>query len=146
MRVGARRLSSIIPSSSEFPVGTAAARAIAEATLGTSMIVVLEQDSSSQRKKMKPKKGRGLRWIEAGAVGALPAEMRFGNAHGKLSVLNAAGPIEMKGHPFFEPLGLNSRACVTCHQPANAMSVSVETLRERWRVRSTRTRHSCVAW
>jgi hypothetical protein len=75
-----------------------------------------------------------LLWIEAGAGGALPAEMHFSNAHGKLGVLNMAGPIEMNGHPFFEPLGLNSRACVTCHQPANAMSVSVEALRERWRV------------
>ena len=75
-----------------------------------------------------------LFWIEAGAGGALPAEMHFSNAHGKLGVLNMAGPIEMNGHPFFEQLGMNSRACVTCHQPANAMSVSVEALRERWRV------------
>jgi hypothetical protein len=75
-----------------------------------------------------------LLWIEAGAGGALPAEMHFSNAHGKLGVLNMAGPIEMSGHPFFEQLGMNSRACVTCHQPANAMSVSVEALRERWRV------------
>ena len=74
------------------------------------------------------------RWIEAGSGGTLPVEMHFSNAHGKLGVLNTAGPIEMKGHPFFEPLGLNPRGCVTCHQPANAMSVSVEALRERWRV------------
>ena len=75
-----------------------------------------------------------LRWIEAGSGGVLPAELSFDNQHGKLGVLNTAGPIEMKGHPFFEPLGLNPRGCVTCHQPANAMSVSVESLRERWRV------------
>ncbi len=75
-----------------------------------------------------------LRWIEEGAGGILPAEMSFSNSHGRLGVLNAAGPIKMKLHPFFEPLGLNSRACVTCHQPAYAMSVSVEVLRERWRV------------
>ena len=77
---------------------------------------------------------RQPRWIEAGAGGVLPAEMHFENANGKLGVLNASGPIEMKGHPFFEALGMNSRACVTCHQPAHAMSVSVEALRERWRV------------
>ncbi|HKQ74944.1 MAG TPA: hypothetical protein VJ810_14715 [Blastocatellia bacterium] len=75
-----------------------------------------------------------LGWIEGGAGGALPAEIYFSNAHGKLGVMNVAGPIKMKGHPFFEPLGLNPRACVTCHQPAYAMSVSVEALRERWRV------------
>ncbi|MFN7928065.1 MAG: hypothetical protein U0Y68_08975 [Blastocatellia bacterium] len=75
-----------------------------------------------------------LRWIEANADGVLPTEMYFDNAHGKLGVLNTAGPIEMKGHPFFESLGINTRACVTCHQPSNAMSVSVEAIRERWRV------------
>lgn len=75
-----------------------------------------------------------LRWIEAGAIGTLPAEMNFSNALGKVGVLNASGPIEMKGHAFFEPQGINPRGCVTCHQPSNAMSVSVEAIRERWRV------------
>jgi len=76
---------------------------------------------------------QALRWIEAGAGGILPAESYYENAHGKLGILNTSGPIEMKGHPFFEPLGVNPRGCVTCHQPANAMSVSVEAIRERWR-------------
>lgn len=75
-----------------------------------------------------------LRWIEAGAGGTLPAEMYFHNADGKLGVLLTGGPIEMKGHAFFEPQGINPRGCVTCHQPSNAMSVSVEAIRERWRV------------
>ena len=73
-------------------------------------------------------------WIEAGQGGTLPAEMNFENLNGKVGVLNTAGAIEMKGHPFFEPLGLNPRGCVTCHQPASGMSVSVEALRERWHV------------
>ena len=60
--------------------------------------------------------------------------MTFENPHGKLGILNAAGPIDTAGHPFFEPLGDNGRACVTCHQPAQGMSVSVEGLRERWRL------------
>ncbi len=77
---------------------------------------------------------QSLQWISAGEGGVLPAEIHFENAHGKVGVLNAAGPIEMKGHPFFEQLGVNPRGCVTCHQPANAMSVSVAALRERWRV------------
>ena len=77
---------------------------------------------------------RATNWIESGQGGTLPAEMDFDNPQGKLGVLNTAGPMEMKGHPFFEPLGVNPRACVTCHQPADAMSISVETLRERWRV------------
>ncbi len=76
---------------------------------------------------------QALQWIEAGAGGLLPAELHFENALGKLGVLNTSGPIEMKGHPFFEPLGINPRGCITCHQPAHAMSVSVDALRERWR-------------
>jgi hypothetical protein len=43
-----------------------------------------------------------------------------------------AGRVETRGHPFFTPLGTNGRACVTCHQPADAMSLSVATVRERW--------------
>lgn len=73
-------------------------------------------------------------WIEAGQALTLPAEMHISNPYGKLGVLNAAGPIQTKDHPFFESLGLNPRGCVTCHQPADAMSVSVESLRERWRI------------
>src|SRR5262245_21579049 len=95
--------------------------------IGAVCFVWLHDDAASYQ-------AEPLRWIEAGAGGSLPAEMHFSNPHGKLGVLNAAGPVEMKGHPFFEPLGMNSRACVTCHQPADAMSISVETLRERWRV------------
>ena len=73
-------------------------------------------------------------WVEAGSRVTLPREMEFENALGRLGVLNTAGPIDTAGHPFFEAIGTNSRACVTCHQPANAMSVSVDAIRERWRV------------
>ena len=72
-------------------------------------------------------------WIEAGKGGVFPAEINIANVHGRLGILNSAGEINMKGHPFFEPLGSNGRACVTCHQPANGMSVSVESLRRRWK-------------
>lgn len=73
-------------------------------------------------------------WVEVGSGVSLPREMAFENPLGRLGVLNTAGPIETAGHPFFEAIGTNARACVTCHQPANAMSVSVEALKERWRV------------
>ena len=72
-------------------------------------------------------------WIEAGAGHTLPQEMTFANSLGRLGILNASGPVETKGHPFFEAIGGNGRACVTCHQPAHAMSVSVEAIQERWR-------------
>ena len=72
-------------------------------------------------------------WIDPGAGTMLPVEMEFADANGRLGVLNASGPVETKGHPFFTPLGDNGRACVTCHQPAYAMSLSAASLRERWR-------------
>jgi len=73
-------------------------------------------------------------WILVGSGVTLPAEAAFENPLGRLGVLNTSGPVATAGHPFFEAIGSNGRACVTCHQPANAMSVSVETIRARWRV------------
>src|SRR6187399_747534 len=75
-------------------------------------------------------------WFQAGAGVTLPKELAFANAGGRLGILNADGPVDTKGHAFFEPLGVNGRACVTCHQPANAMSLSVDGIRERWRATS----------
>ena len=65
------------------------------------------------------------RWIEPGKGGTLPAELQFDDSLGRLGVVNASGPVNTTGHPFFEPLGVNGRACVTCHQPAYAMTISV---------------------
>jgi len=74
-----------------------------------------------------------FKWLPAGADLVLTREMTFENTSGRLGILNADGPVNTKGHVFFQPLGTNSRACVTCHQPANAMSLSVDTIQERWR-------------
>jgi hypothetical protein len=71
-------------------------------------------------------------WLAPGQGGTLGAQQEFENAHGRLGVINTSGPIQMKGHPFFEPLGKNGRACVTCHQPADAMSISAATAQQRW--------------
>jgi hypothetical protein len=72
-------------------------------------------------------------WMAAGRTGVLPAEATFANGEGRVGFLLTGGPIETGGHPFFASLGVNGRACVTCHQPADAMSISVSTIRERWR-------------
>ena len=72
-------------------------------------------------------------WITAGSSGMLPAQMEYPTPTGKVGVLLAGGPVEMKDHPFFTPLGSNGRACVTCHQPAYGMSFSAEAARELWR-------------
>jgi hypothetical protein len=77
---------------------------------------------------------RGGAWWSPGDGRVLPATASYENPFGLLSILNTAGAIPTKGNAFFEPIGTNGRACVTCHQPADGMSISVETIRERWRV------------
>ena len=72
------------------------------------------------------------RWIPPGASLTLAQDLAFDDATGKEGLYNAAGPIETAGNPFFQPLGPNGRACVTCHQPADGMSLSLATIRARW--------------
>jgi hypothetical protein len=74
----------------------------------------------------------GGEWWAPGDGRPLPVEAYYENASGALEILNTAGTIDTRGHPFFAPLGTNGRACVTCHQPADGMSLAVSTVRERW--------------
>lgn len=71
-------------------------------------------------------------WWEAGRSILFPLEEEYDDADGLVSVLNANGAINPAGHPFFEALGSNGRACVTCHQPSNGMSLAASALRDRW--------------
>jgi hypothetical protein len=73
-------------------------------------------------------------WVEPGSNAVLPEFDAFDSVEGTLGVLNATGPVNTEGHPFFTPLGTNGRACVNCHQPTYGMSVSAEGLLERWRL------------
>lgn len=71
-------------------------------------------------------------WWSPGSGRTMPKFSTYENAQGRLAIFNADGPIETKGHPFFEPVGSNGRACVTCHQPSDGMSLSAKTVQERW--------------
>ena len=71
-------------------------------------------------------------WWSPGEGRRMPPSITYANGLGQLGMLNTAAPFETKGHPFFEAVGANGRACVTCHQPANAMSVSAEAIQKRW--------------
>ena len=62
-------------------------------------------------------------WWAPGDGRPLPAEALYANAAGALGILNTSGTVDTRGHPFFEPIGTNGRACVTCHQPADAMAL-----------------------
>ena len=71
-------------------------------------------------------------WWDTSRGTPLPASKMFGNSSGELRLLNTSGAVDTNGHPFFTPLGSNGRACVTCHQPTNAMSLSLDLIRQRW--------------
>lgn len=78
------------------------------------------------------------RWWAPGGTRVFPARLEYANDSGVLRILHAAGPVNTANHPFFTPLSDNGRACITCHQPADAMSLSVDTIRERWQETSGR--------
>lgn len=72
------------------------------------------------------------RWWRPGEGRVFPASLDYGDPGGSLRLLLDNGPMATKGHPFFEPLGPNGRACVTCHQPADGMSLAVADVRRQW--------------
>lgn len=71
-------------------------------------------------------------WIEPGARIVLDEYSTWHNANGLSGLLLSEGAVNTEGHPFFQPIGTNGRACVTCHQPADGMSLSAQSVRERW--------------
>jgi hypothetical protein len=76
--------------------------------------------------------GRLDDWWSAGDGRPLGARIEYGNPLGRLGLLNVGGRIDTQAHAFFAPIGTNGRACVTCHQPANGMSISAEAVRVQW--------------
>jgi len=72
------------------------------------------------------------RWWGANEDRVFPKELSYPDSSGVVTTINSNGPTRTAQHPFFTAIGTNGRACVTCHQPADAMSLSAETARERW--------------
>jgi hypothetical protein len=77
--------------------------------------------------------GPESRWWAPGAAHEITASLSYSNTAGTVTTLNLAAPTNTQQQPFFQPLGSNGRACVTCHQPSDGMSISVATIQERWR-------------
>jgi hypothetical protein len=71
-------------------------------------------------------------WWNPGSGALLGRSAEFDDPIGKVGLINADGPVDTRDHPFFTPIGRNGRACVSCHQPANGMSLSVEAIQQRW--------------
>ena len=55
----------------------------------------------------------------------------FPNASGRAATFSTAGRIDLTG-PFFQSLGTNGRACVSCHQPADGWTVTPAHLQARF--------------
>src|SRR4051812_43404460 len=76
----------------------------------------------------------GQQWWAANDDRVFPTELSYADESGVVTTLNGNGPTRTLGHPFFTALGTNGRACVTCHQPADAMSLSAATAQQRWKM------------
>lgn len=57
--------------------------------------------------------------------------MSFQDDSGMVKTVSMNGPIDMS-NPFFQSLGSNGRACATCHQFSDAMSISAEHAKARF--------------
>ena len=109
-----------------FGLGTAAAATLAAATLRLDHAAAIAADPPDKIYKTVEA------WWEPGDGRVLPAVAEFENADGRLRLLNAGGPVNTRNHAFFSPLSDNGRACVTCHQPADGMGLSLTSIRARW--------------
>ncbi|MFL6548748.1 MAG: hypothetical protein ACJ8OJ_08635, partial [Povalibacter sp.] len=110
-----------------------AADAPGAATNGVAGHVPPQNQQAQEAPITASREAPAVRWWAPGEGVPLPPYITYPNEHGQVGLLNTAGLTETKGHPFFEPIGENGRACVSCHQPANAMSLSVATIQQRWR-------------
>ncbi|MEP7311957.1 MAG: hypothetical protein ABI859_05205 [Pseudomonadota bacterium] len=76
---------------------------------------------------------RAIDWWSPGEGRRFGEYGTYPNPAGELGVMLTGGALNTRGHAFFEPIGSNGRACVTCHQPENGMSLSTASIQQRWR-------------
>jgi hypothetical protein len=84
--------------------------------------------------QVEPGQAKGLEdaYWRAGEDRIFPASLSYDNALGSATTINVDGPTSTRGHPFFTALGTNGRACISCHQPSDGMSITPATLRKLW--------------
>jgi cytochrome c peroxidase len=68
---------------------------------------------------------------EAGEQSFLPSMLPFPNATGMAATYSTVGKVDLQG-PFFQSLGTNGRACVSCHQPSIGWTVTPENIQARF--------------
>src|SRR5437764_15497157 len=69
--------------------------------------------------------------VKADSPSRLPNMLPFPNPTGHAATYSTTGSIDLT-NPFFQSLGTNGRACVTCHQPNDAWSVTPEHIQARF--------------
>ena len=68
----------------------------------------------------------------AGEKDVLPRVLTFENATGVAATISTASKkIDLKG-PFFQSLGTNGRACVSCHQPTAGWTITPQNVQARF--------------
>ncbi len=61
----------------------------------------------------------------------VPNLLAFDNEAGQARTFNVNGAIDLN-NPFFQDLGTNGRRCVSCHQPANAWTITPANVQSRF--------------
>ena len=67
----------------------------------------------------------------AGSNRSCPTHVRFANPTGFAATYSTVGKIDLTG-PFFQSLGTNGRACVSCHQPSVGWTVTPPDIQARF--------------
>jgi cytochrome c peroxidase len=66
------------------------------------------------------------------APGTMANPVTFQDASGSFQTYDVNGSIDL-GNPFFQSLGTNGRACVTCHEPSDAWTVTPDHIQARFK-------------
>ena len=69
--------------------------------------------------------------VIAGEKDFLPRLLTFENATGVAATFTTASKIDLT-NPFFQSLGTNGRACVTCHQPTTGWTITPQNVQARF--------------
>jgi cytochrome c peroxidase len=62
----------------------------------------------------------------------IPQFLQNPDPTGTVETYNLGGPTDTATNSFFQSLGTNGRACVTCHEPRSAWSVSAASIQQRF--------------
>lgn len=73
-----------------------------------------------------------LIYAQGGIPASVPQSEWDVDAAGLTATYQPGGAVTTKTNAFFQSLGSNGRACITCHQPPNGMSVSAAFIQARY--------------